>query len=993
MTTERSTTTHPETTTAAPPAPSASTANSAPAPVDLSPDPGAFAGGVSSSARHAAVRAGVRRLGDLLGQALTRHEGAETLALVEQVRALARRSDEGAELARLLAGVDDPTAIVLARAFTAYFQLANITEQLHRSRELSDRARGPLAETFDRMGAALDAGTLDRSLAADIAGRLELRPVFTAHPTEASRRSVLDTLRRIADLLDADSPDSPDIAEAPATSTPATSTPAANTAAAGPLGAPTRPRSAERERIARRLAEMVDVLWQTDELRVERPKPADEARSAAYYLELIATEVLPDLLEDLDLAFGRVGLTPPEDARPLRFGSWAGGDRDGNPNVTPEVTLEVLTLQHEFGIRVLTASVERLIKELTASTRVVRVSEDLLVSLEADRAALPEVYDRFVRLNAEEPYRLKCSYILARLEGTRERLAAGTGHVPGRDYAGLAGLLDDLAIMRASLADRDGTLVADGELLRVIRTARAMGLALATLDVREHADKHHAALAAIYDQVGELDVPYAELSRPDRRALLSGELARRRPLLGSAPPPLPEDARRALELMRTIRTALDRFGADVIESYIVSMTRDVDDILAVVVLAREAGLVGVGVGDRPAWARIGFVPLFETVAELRAAGGLLDGMLSDPSYRALVGARGDVQEVMLGYSDSSKDAGITASQWEIHKAQRELRDVARRHGVVLRLFHGRGGSVGRGGGPSGEAIMAQPFGTLDGSIKVTEQGEVISDKYTLPSLARHNLEIALSAVVEASILHRTSRQSPAVIAGWDETMQAVADSARAAYQVFVGDPALVPFFLAATPVEELGNLNIGSRPSRRPGGSGGLADLRAIPWVFGWTQARIILPGWFGVGTGLAAARAAGAGDTLAEMYRTWHFFRTFLGNVQMTLAKSDLVIARHYVSTLVGDDGGAILETIRAEHARTVAEVLAVTGQRELLENAPTLRHTLEVRDAYLAPLHALQISLLARARAAGPDVDPSLRRALLLTINGIAAGLRNTG
>ncbi|MCK9894796.1 phosphoenolpyruvate carboxylase [Frankia sp. AgB32] len=926
-------------------------------------DPGAFAGGVSSDARHAAVRAGVRRLGDLLGQALTRHEGADTLALVEQVRALARRPDNGAELGRLLAGVDDPTAIVLARAFTAYFQLANITEQLHRARELSDRARGPLAETFARMGDALGAGTLDRSLAALIASRLELRPVFTAHPTEASRRSVLDTLRRIAELLDADSPD----------------------------GA--QPRPADRDRIGRRLAEMVDVLWQTDELRVERPKPADEARSAAYYLELIATEVLPDLLEELDLSFARVGIALPPGARPLRFGSWAGGDRDGNPNVTPAVTMEVLVLQHDFGLRLLTASVERLIRELTASTRVVRVSEELVASLAADREALPEVYDRFVRLNAAEPYRLKCSYVLARLVATRERLASGSPHVPGRDYPALSGLVEDLAVMRASLVESDGDLVANGELSRVIRTAGAMGLSLATLDIREHADAHHAALAAVYDQLGELDVPYASLDRDARRTLLSGELARRRPLLGSAPPPLPGEALRALDLMRTIRAALDRFGGDVIESYIVSMTRDVDDILAVTVLAREAGLVGIGLGGRPAWARIGFVPLFETVTELRSAGRLLDGMLADPSYRSLVGARGDVQEVMLGYSDSSKDAGITASQWEIHKAQRELRDVARRHGVVLRLFHGRGGSVGRGGGPSGEAIMAQPFGTLDGSIKVTEQGEVISDKYTLPQLARHNLEIALSAVVEASILHRSSRLTPAVLAGWDETMQAVADSARQTYQQFVGDPALVPFFLAATPVEELGNLNIGSRPSRRPGGSGGLADLRAIPWVFGWTQSRIILPGWFGVGTGLAAARAAGAGDTLAEMYRSWHFFRTFLGNVQMTLAKSDLTIAERYVSTLVGGNGAAIFEAIRAEHARTVTEVLAVTGQRELLESAPTLRHTLEVRDAYLAPLHALQISLLARARAAGEGADPQLRRALLLTINGIAAGLRNTG
>jgi phosphoenolpyruvate carboxylase len=926
------------------------------------PDVAQFAGGVASDEQHTVLRASVRQLGTLLGEALTRHEGPELLELVERVRALGREVDDE-PLHDLLAGVDDATAVLLARAFTAYFQLVNVTEQLHRWQELTTGDRGPLAEAAGRIGAALEAGTVDRELVTAVLGRLEYRPVFTAHPTEASRRSVLELLRRIADLVHA-------------------------------AEDPRRP-PADAPRAERRLAELVDLLWQTDELRIVRPEPRDEARSAIYYLQTLATAVVPDLLGELDRVLGSIGVSLPADARPLRFGTWAGGDRDGNPHVTPEVTLEVLGLQHDFGLRVLVAEVEDLLTEMSPSTRVVEATDELWASLAADAEALPITYEAVRRVNAEEPYRLKLSYVRVRLDRTRDRFAHATAHEPGRDYLTCDELLADLALVRDSMLAGGDELTGNGAVLRLMRTATAVGMGLATLDVRQHSGTHHDALAALYDRLAELGTPYGELDRPQRIELLSREMAGRRPLVGAGRAGLGEAAVASLDLFATIRLALDTFGPEVVETYIVSMTHDVDDLFAVVVLAREAGLVDTGSEQEPATARIGFAPLFETVAELEAAGPLLQALLTEPSYRRVVAARGDVQEIMLGYSDSSKDAGIAASQWQIHRAQRALRDVAREHGVVLRLFHGRGGSVGRGGGPTGEAILSQPYGSLDGPIKITEQGEVISDKYTLPELGRWNLEGALAAVLEASVLHRTSLLPQDVLDGWNATMDVVAGSGQTAYRTLVRDPDLVRFFVSATPVDELGKMNIGSRPSKRPGGEGGLDDLRAIPWVFGWTQSRMILPGWYGVGSGLAAAREAGRGELLQEMYGSWSFFRTFLSNVQMTLAKTDLDIAARYVRTLVPPDQAGLFDQIRAEHERTVTEVLRVTGQATLLESAPVLRRTLELRDSYLAPLHALQASLLARSRSLPEGQEPAadLQRALLLTINGISAGLRNTG
>jgi len=888
---------------------------------------------MSSSTENTSLRNDVRKLADLLGQTLARQEGDELLSLVEAVRLSVREGKQDEVLGKLT----DAQTVSLVRAFSNYFNLANVAEQVDRTKVLAEQRRtigSWISRTIDRILKVQEATKdFDKKELQGWLDNFSVRPVFTAHPTEAARRSVLSKMTTIAQLLE--QPDSPTKSE--------------------------------------RLAETIDLLWQTDELRLGRPEPLDEAVNSIYYLDELLQDTVPEVLASFANEVKRLGVELSPNAKPLSFGTWIGGDRDGNPNITAAVTKSAILLQNSHFTRAINRHLDELRQSLSISTKLAGVTKELEKSLAEDLEKLPEIEARYRRINVEEPYRLKATAIGHKLLLTQARHASGLPHFSGRDYKNTAELLQDFEIMHASLLANNGELIANGLLNRIYRTISAFGLTHATMDIREHSGVHRNLLTQIYGQLNSNQISEA-LKSQDKKEIKN----------------LDEVGKKCFDTFVTVNELIDRFGSEVIESYIISMTKSAEDVLIAALIAKHAGLLSLD--DKKSFAKIGFVPLLETVAELRAAGEILDTLLSDKNYRQIVSLRGDLQEVMLGYSDSNKDAGITTSQWEIHKAQRKLRDIAIKHGIKLRLFHGRGGSVGRGGGPTYDALIALPWGSIDGHIKMTEQGEVISDKYGLPALAKENLELTLAAALEATVLNRKPRQAAGDLNSWNVCMDLISDNAFTAYRKLVDDPDLPAYFYQSTPVEQLGNLFLGSRPSRRPDAASGLDSLRAIPWVFGWTQSRQIVPGWYGVGSGLKAAREAGKTELLQTLLKEWHFFKTFISNVEMTLAKTDLEIAERYVKSLVDPSLHRIFDQIKSEFELTVKELLLMTGESEILGNQPILARTLQVRDTYLAPIQLLQVSLLAKVRNQ-KQVDPVLTRALLLTINGVAAGLRNTG
>jgi phosphoenolpyruvate carboxylase len=905
------------------------------------------------------LRADIRRMGDMLGETLLSLWGEEVFDMVEYVRASTRtlRETPNPQLREELFNKLDESSLWMVirtvRAFTSYFHLANVAEQHHRIefKGVAGARKEWLEEAFDRIRAA----DISVDEISNVVNSLEVRPVYTAHPTEAARRSILNKLRRVGELLNERS--NPRLLES------------------------------ETRRIDRRLFEVVEEILQTDELRHQRPSPTDEARNIMFYMEDMFKFAIAEVEEALDDQLETFGISRTPTTRSMQFGTWVGGDRDGNPNVTHELTRQILDLQHERALKMFAPAIATLAQTLSQSTRIVEITGELKASLEKDRAELPSVWDEFWNLDADEPYRLKCAFIYERvLNG----ISASEGSsVSKPSYSNVESLLADLELMLDSLQANQAGASANGEVRRVMQRISAFGMTLATMDIRQHAEVTGTAVNELIDRVESIEGGFGSLSMDERSARLVEELNSKRILSARAASYSPATTE-VLDLVETVRQVQDDYGNQVIESWIVAMTRDIDDLLAVLVLAKEAGLVVPEEGI----SRISVVPLFEEIEDLRRSHEVMDSFLSIPQIKSLVQASGGVVEVMLGYSDSNKDGGITTSQWELYKAQRELRTIGQKHGVAIRLFHGRGGTVGRGGGPTKDAIMAQPYSTVDGRIKITEQGEVISDKYGLPELARNHLELSVAAVIEASLLHDEPRYTDEKLEEWFAAMDWISERAYAKYRSLIDTEGFVDYFMDSTPVEELSGMNIGSRPARRTSADGtrSIDDLRAIPWVFGWMQSRQVVPGYYGIGQALREARQTGMEDVLTEMYNEWSFFNTFISNVEMTLVKSSMEIAGRYVDTLVDPSLHHIFEDIKEERNKAVQELLRITDQKNLLDSQPVLKRTLAVREYYVDPLNYLQVSLLVRRRSS-EEVDPSVERALLLSINGVAAGLKNTG
>jgi len=907
-----------------------------------------------------ALRDDVGRLGRLVGDLLIEQNGREFFAHVEAARTAAIRRRENGEpvtaLAEELAGLDAATADGLGRAFATYFQMVNIAERVHRIRRRRDYQIAGAAPQPDGLHDVLqrlkESGIGIEELL-QLLPKLDVEPVFTAHPTEASRRALLEKEQEIVRALVADF---------------------------------TGPRTPGEQAVDwARLRIALTTSWQTADISRLRPSVQDELDHVDFYLSDPIYRVLPVFYEALEDAIVRVYGTCPALPRVLRFASWVGGDMDGNPNVGAETIAMTLRTQRRIVLSRYRGECRDLAHLLTQTLDRVGVERSLLARLADYRLILPEAAARIRPRHANMPYRCLLQLIVARL--------AATGDDAPQGYREAAELAADIDLIASSLRAHEGAHAGWFAVRRLQRRIATFGFHLARLDVRQDSRVHAAALEeALGEMPGSL-ADYASGKRtlsPLPQAGEGGPQGRVRMREARDVPSSNRTAanasilERSVAVFSTLADARRRYGDAALGVYVISMAGSVADVLAVLALARAGGLLE-GSGHVP----LDIAPLFETIDDLRAAPRTFAELLADPVYRAHLAARGSKQTIMLGYSDSAKDGGILAARWSLQRAQVELLDVARAAGVDVVFFHGRGGSISRGGGKTSRAVMAAPRGAVAGHLRVTEQGEVIHQKYGIRALALRSLEQTVGAVLLATL-----RPRPAELreTRWREAMARLAADGASAYRALVVESEnFVEYFRAATPIDVIERMTLGSRPSRR-GGSAGVASLRAIPWVFAWTQCRSNLPGWYGVGSALDAAAARGDQETLEEMARDWAFFRTLIEDLEMVLAKSDLAIAERF-SELAGPLHAEFFPRLAAEHARTVEWVLRLRGTDRLLADDARLLQSLRLRNPYADPMNLIQVDLLARWRANGSADDDALFGALVSTVHGVSQALQNTG
>lgn len=920
------------------------------------------------------LRSDIRLLGELLGQVLREQQGADLFAGVEAVRrdckALRQRfrPETAAALRQRLDGLDLERVSAVARAFAIYFQLVNVAEQHHRIRRrrahlLHPAAEGPQEDSFGEWLPRLRAQGVDPAALRRLLGDLQVELVSTAHPTENVRRTVLEKYLAIHRALERRDQELT---------------------------------AAEAESLRLELLAEITALWQTDELRASPPTVIDEVKNNLFYFDEILFEAVPAVVEQLEAAVAASWPDgPPQVGAVLRFGTWVGGDRDGNPSVTPAVTRHALLLAEQLVLSKYLAAVAAVARKLSPTATLQPCSEELLESIRRDEAEMPDWRAFMEGRNLQEPYRRKLFFIYRRLGRTLAAVEAAlaTGpeaSAPAADpgYGSAEAFAADLEVMARSLRGAGGQRLAAAHLDPLVRRVRLFGFHLAPLDMREHSARHAMACAELLRGRG-LCPDYEALPPAAQAEVLAAALAPGGWPEGPLPAGLSPEARQVCGTFEVIAWALEALGPGSVGPYIISMTHGIEDVLEVLLLARAAGLCGWG-PDGAFASRIDVAPLVETIDDLRGAADLLDRLLRHVAYMPQVRARGGRQEVMLGYSDSTKDGGYLTANWALYRAQREMGQVAAQAGVELTFFHGRGGTLGRGGGPLGSAIRAQPPETASGRLRITQQGEVMSHRFLPAPIAERTLEQVLVAVLDAAA---AAGEGAAVPAAFAEAMEAASAAGLRAYRELISRPGFVAYFYAATPIEEIALLNIGSRPARRRAGQR-IEDLRAIPWVFAWTQSRHLIPGWYGVGTAL---EALGDPDRLAAMYRAWPFFGTVIDNCAMALVKADMTIAAAYADLAAESvpEAPEIFAAVRQEYERTRAAVLRVQGHGRLLDDQPALQRSVDLRNPYVDPLSYLQLALLRRLRRGdlGPEERDRHLVAVLRTVNGIAHGLRNTG